>query len=170
MHNQRVCRMHGGKAGQNIAAAEIRAAEGEAVTVITRHLLNLEAEPVTNPFEELALLAGRYRDAEVEAARRVNELSSIRSTDATGTEQLRGEVQMWLAVAGRASKVFTDMSKMDLFAKALAFELAKAEFLSSRIVVPLLEAVVTALGHYPADPDVRRVMATELQAIEGNAA
>lgn len=118
------CRMHGGASPQAMAAAAQRATEQRA----RRALEALgETTPVTDPFAALEDLAGQAVALvdllRVEASR----LEQIRySAAGMGTEQIRGELQAYLAAMARAESILGRIVSLDLDARRLRLDEAKA--------------------------------------------
>ena len=133
-----VCGLHGGKAPQVKAAAQRRVAEKAAAAL----LHDLDAAPVTDPVAALQRLAGVVSSAVDVMGSRVNELTSIRYTDAKQAEQLRSEVAIWERLLAQCSRLLVDMVRLGIEDRLAAVEESRLD---------LLEKAMRAIL---ADPDL----------------
>ena len=147
MKGQDKCDKHGAKAPQSLAAAERRLVEQEAARLLALH--NPNAQPVDNAMDALRRLAGVIQQAFDVAGQRVNDLSTVSSVDAKGTEQLRAQVQLWQALMGQLRPVLVDIERLSTEERVvrLAEERAAAEISGwSRLVEAWLVFVLTREG------------------------
>jgi hypothetical protein len=142
-----VCVKHGAGAPQVKAAAARRLAEGKARAV----LADLEkAAPVVDPFAALEDLAGQTVALVSLLRGMVSDLEAVRyrGGPGSGTEQLRGELQAYLAALTRAESVLGRIVSLDLQGRRL--RLAEAQ------VAAVVGALDTVLSHRDLGLDVGR--------------
>lgn len=154
-----VCRAHGARAPQVLAAAAERRLEVE----VRRTLARLDTDAVSDPLTELSMLAGQVVAWKNALAERVNELSALRytATPGAGTEQLRAEVALWERALDRCATVLGLMAKLNLDARLAAISERQAD-----MVVAALDATLASLGlSGPAALEARQVMARHLRAV-----
>lgn len=146
-HEQKVCGFHGGRARQNIRAAEARALEREIASTVER----LDGKPVDNPLTELAALAGRARTWMDLMEVRVQKL--LTADDAEGGdsggiryrggagEQLRAEVALYERAMDRLGKFLTDYGRLNIDERLASITTRQAE-----LVIAAVEAALAAAG------------------------
>lgn len=155
-----VCWAHGGQLPRIRAKAAANVAEGKALATLAR----LDVQPVADPLEQLALLAGQvlaWRDV---MAEKVNALTSLRyeAVGENGTgEQLRAEVALWERALDRCERVLVNIARLDLGAKMARI---------SEAHLGLMEhALAAALGEAGIDLDAadraRNAFARHLRAV-----
>jgi hypothetical protein len=83
-----------------IAAAERRVVDAQAQAELRRLLDDPHAEPVKDPIDRLARLAGRIENAVDVVGKRVSDLQSLGIVTAAGGEQLKAEVRLWEMLLG----------------------------------------------------------------------
>ena len=135
-----VCRYHGGAT----RAARAKAAERRAEANARRVLEALEfVEPCDDPIAALYDIAGQTM-ALVNALRsvvvRLEEVSYSGGVGA-GQEQIRGELQAYLAALGRAESVNARIVSLDLEARRVRVSEHQADVMSAALL-----AVLAALG------------------------
>lgn len=146
-HEQNVCGFHGGRARQNLHAAENRALEREIAATVER----LDGRPVDNPLTELAALAGRARTwmdlMEIRVQRLLSaddaeggDSSGIRYRGGAG-EQLRAEVALYERAMDRLGKFLTDYGRLNIDERLAAITSKQAE-----TVIAAVEAALEAAG------------------------
>jgi autotransporter translocation and assembly factor TamB len=131
------CRMHGGAAPKARQAAARRIAEQQMNGALAR----LDVEPVENPLLALQTLAGQALAWQQEWAAKVNELKQLRYTSEAGGEQLRAEIAAYERAMDRCASILTSIAKLDIDARLVKIEEAKAE-----VVVKAIEAALTVAG------------------------
>jgi len=95
MRGGRVCRVHGGAAGQVRAAAQRRLQVQAVEAEVANELAFQSIEGVTNPLEAMSQLAAEVQATSEALAARVNALNAIRySAVGSGTEQVRAEMTL----------------------------------------------------------------------------
>lgn len=137
MNGQRVCSVHGGRSPQAKGAARRRLVEQGAAAELVR----LDVEPLGNPLEQLALLAGQAVAWKDGLAARVNALTSLRYESADGAEQLRAEVLLWERALDRCEKFCTSMARLDIDDR-----LAKISQEQGRVIVSFIIAALARFG------------------------
>jgi len=140
-----VCRMHGGGAPQVKAKAAERVAQQEFDKAMSKALAILEVTPVDNPLTVLAELAGQAVAFKNALAERVNDLQSVRFTDARGAEQLRSEVALWERALDRCERFCTSMARLRIDDR-----LAKVEEAQIELVLAALDAGLVAADVDPS--------------------
>lgn len=146
-HEQNVCGFHGGRARQNLRAAETRALEREIATTVER----LDGKPVDNPLTELAVLAGRARMWMDLMEVRVQKLLAADDADGGDSggiryrggagEQLRAEVALYERAMDRLGKFLTDYGRLNIDERLAAITSKQAE-----TVIAAVEAALEAAG------------------------
>lgn len=153
-HEQNVCGFHGGRARQNLRAAETRALEREIANTVER----LDGKPVDNPLTELAALAGRARTWMDLMEVRVQKLLSaddaeggdsggIRYRGGAG-EQLRAEVALYERAMDRLGKFLADYGRLGIDER-----LARISERQADTVIAAIEAALNAAE--VRDPSLR---------------
>lgn len=132
------CRMHLGKKAQ-AAVAEAKLNEQAA-----RELAKLDVVPVTNAYEQLALVAAQAVAWKDSMAEKVNELTSMRYENANGGEQLRAEIALWERSLDRCVATLTAMAKLNIEDKLVGIRQATLDMLE-RALDAALEASGTGL-------------------------
>ncbi|MFI1535569.1 hypothetical protein [Streptomyces anandii] len=143
LKGQTVCRVHGGKAPQNLAAGERRVTEQRLEEETRRALAILNVPPVDNPLTALSELAGQvvaWKDA---LAERVNELQRIRFTDDKGAEQLRSEVALYERAMDRCVNVLGTIGRLRIDERLAAINEQQATTVIGAIEAALTHAGVT---------------------------
>lgn len=150
----RVCRYHGGSLKRTKTAAQRRLAVASAA----KSLAQMGVEPVDDPqaavlglFEE-QLALGRYLLA---YAAQMQE-----DPAAADPAELRARVEAASRQQERTARLGVDIVKLGLAEQRLALDAQRVQ-----IVAELLDRVVTALGHDPADSGVRLVIGREIRAL-----
>ena len=162
MRGSRVCRAHGGAAGQTRASAArtlaLRAAEADA-----RATLAHEGKvPIEHPVDELAELAATVKATTASLGKRVNALSELRYEDAKGAEQIRAEMVLWGQWIDRLTR------QLDVLTKA-NFEERRTRLAEEdgRLLAAAVVAVLRAHGVNPDDEKVRQDVRRELRLVQG---
>ncbi|MER8030730.1 hypothetical protein ABTZ78_17425 [Streptomyces bauhiniae] len=161
LRGQTVCRVHGGKAPQALAAGERRVAEQRLEEETRRALAILDVPPVDNPLTALSQLAGQvvaWKDA---LAERVNELYRIRFTDDKGSEQLRSEVALYERAMDRCVNVLGTIGRLRIDERLAAISEQQATVVIGAIEAALAHAGVTGQAASAA----KAVAARHLRAV-----
>jgi hypothetical protein len=137
MHDQDVCRHHGGSAPQSRA----RVARDRLSRDVARELASLGADPVADPLTALSELAGQVVAWKNALAGRVNELTSLRYEDDHGGEQLRAEVALWERALDRCNTVLATMARLRIDERLAAISERQAER-----VLRAIDAALDAAG------------------------
>jgi len=133
-------------------------AEERAGRAVARLMHDREAAPVSDPFDALLRLAGRLEAAADLVGGRVNALGSVRTTDAKHAEQVRGEVQVWMALNEQLRKALAEIVRLDIAGRQVALNEQQAT-----VVERVIVAVLTKAG-VPLDERVRGIVYRELTA------
>lgn len=116
MRDQIVCKMHGGRAPQNRAAAERRGVENDARRTLGR--LNIVA--VDNPLEELSKLAGEIVAWKDMLGAKVAELADLTSGDEGGSaalpdaDRVRAEIVLFERGLDRCVTVLGQIARLNI--------------------------------------------------------
>lgn len=130
------CKLHGG----NTPSGQLSAATEQA----RRELAALDVQPVTDPLNQLAILAAQVLAWRDSMAEKVNELTSLRYEsygDAGSSEQLRAEVSLWERALDRCERVLTAMARLNIDERL------------ARISERQIEVMEAAIRATLADPD-----------------
>jgi hypothetical protein len=142
------CSWHGGASPSGTMAA----LNQQATTALAR----LDVEPVTNAFEQLALVAGQavaWKDA---MAAKVNELLDLRREDAVGAEQLRAEILLWERALDRCVATLTAMVKLNIESRLAGVREATAAMLETALTQALASSGCDLGGQARARETFRR--------------
>ena len=141
MRGQTLCRVHGGKARRNQAAAERRLAEADLEAQVTRQLAAQGIKPVDNPLEALAQLAGEVIALKDALADRVNALNEVRYESKAGGEQVRAEVALYERALDRCNTVLGNIAKLKIDER-----LVRIKEMEAAIVVAAVKAALDHAG------------------------
>lgn len=140
-----VCVAHGGAAKQVKAAAARNVAERQA----EKFLATIgEFEPVTDPLNQLQLLAGRAVKWMQVLEGIVADLHRIRYQ--TESEQLDARIVLYERAMDRCSKVLVEMSRLDIAERQLKIDQALGKL--------IIAAVAGALADVGADPELQQAI------------
>ncbi len=131
-----VCRMHGGKSGEELRAAG--AAEKEAQE--TRKFIDLRVDAVTDPVDELAKLAGVVKNFAEKLTGRIEELSDLTLKTESGSEQVRAVVGLWERMVRQSEALLTSLARLGLEDRAVRLEEQRQE-----LVVRVIHAALGAM-------------------------
>lgn len=110
------CMFHGGNTPSGKKAG--RKAQVEALA--SQYLDDPNAKPLADAGDALLRLASRVESAVDAVGGRVNQLTGVRYTaDGPGTEQIRGEVQIWLQLIARLESLLKGIGQLDLDSRRL---------------------------------------------------
>lgn len=143
MAGQRVCRKHGGKAPQNLAAAERRVQERAAGELLERLLWNVEAAPVTDSVGEMRRLAGSMRQAADVLGARLNGSPETEPCEECGrgpvsAEPLDGTTgTAWVRVLRELRQLLADMERLGIANRAMELEREQVEVMYAAYVAAL---------------------------------
>lgn len=153
-----MCETHGGRAKQVLAAAAERRLDAE----VRQTLARLDVADVADPLTELGRLAGQilaWRDA---IAARVNQLDAIRySAVGAGSEQIRGEVQLYERALDRCVQVLGIMAKLNIDSRLARISERQADILIAALTATFAEVGITG----QTAVDARKVLARHLRAV-----
>ena len=155
----RVCHMHGGKAPQVQAAAARTLLAGELREALERHGRN---EPITDPLRALQELAGRVRAWFDFLEERIG---SLRHSSQWDTEQIRGEVQLYVQAQDPFAKILVDMGKLKIDERLVAIHEATAAMVLDAMKAGFASAGVTGV----AQDEAIKVTGRKLRVIQGGA-
>lgn len=161
-----VCRMHGGTAPQVRAAAARNVVAAKIEGAVKSGKLDLSsAAPVGDPLRELQALAGRAVLWE-ELIREKVDLERLRYASEIGTEQIRGEIQIWMQAMRQVESLLGLIAKLKIDERLIAIEEGKAQMIMRAISAALRSAGVTG----PAEAAALKVAGRELRLIQGGKA
>jgi P27 family predicted phage terminase small subunit len=136
------CKLHGGCLPTQVTAAlNERAA---------RELARLDVPPVTNPFDELARLAGQCVAWKDDMGAKVSELTGLRYEGGVGTEQLRAEVALWERALDRCLVALSAMAKLNIEARLAGVRQATAQMLEEALTAALAKSGLDITGQSQA--------------------
>lgn len=136
MKGQRVCKNHGGKSPQALAAAAQRQAEQAAAESLTRLWPGLSVDRrVTDPLGGLEQLAGALEHMVDQVGRKVNELQNY----ATGKDlaQLRAEIVLFERLLKTLQSTLRDMASLGIAERYVELEKAKVDIVMSAFLKAL---------------------------------
>jgi hypothetical protein len=158
-----VCRMHGGAARQVKAKGAERIAEEKAQRALGQLTAVLgTAEPVANPLQALAEIAGEALRWKQVIAERVSEMQQIRYTDAKGSEQLRAEIAVFERAMDRCSTILASIVRLNIDERLAAITDRQGHLIAG-VIVSVLEQL--DLGDQV--DRARELVAVELERLEG---
>ncbi|MHB1778104.1 MAG: hypothetical protein ACYCU7_19295 [Acidimicrobiales bacterium] len=142
-----------------MAAVEARAVEAQARGVLEQLQTPV---PLGDPVEELLLQASLARQWQELLMARMSELSNFASTDVLGIERARALVGLFTDALDRTIRVLTALGKLDLQARKVQVDEARAIALVSCVHAALARAEI-------AEPGRQRfveALSSELKALE----
>ena len=122
MTGQTVCKQHGGMSPAAREKGQVRVVEQRLRAL----LKDMGTEPVTQPALELARLAGEAVGWKDFLLTKVDELSTLTTTNVAMGEQAKAVVTLLTAARKDTAKVLTDMTRLNLDATALGYEMSRA--------------------------------------------
>jgi hypothetical protein len=129
------CKLHGG----NTPAGRMGAANQQA----RKELARLDVDPVGDPLQQLATLAGQVLAWRDSMAAKVNDLSSLRyqmsGENGDGGEQLRAEVALWERALDRCERVLTAMARLNIDERLARISEQQAERIERALRTALTE-------------------------------
>jgi hypothetical protein len=134
-----VCRMHGGGAPQVKAAAARRLGEASADKEFQQKYF-IRRREVTNPLDALQEIAGDTLAIKDVIQARVAELTSIRYQSAEGSEQIRGELQVYMGLLKDAHRALNDICKLALDEKRVQIQAAQVRVINGAVLAGLKDA------------------------------
>lgn len=162
MRGMRVCYYHGGATRHAKNAAAARTAQAELDEQIRNTLISLDIEPVDNPLDELARLAGEARAFKNELARHVEALTELRYRGGGG-EQIRAELTLYRDALRDLGSLLVQIARLNIDER-----LARVSERQAEIVADAIGAVLNELG-LPREVQVeaRRGLARHLHTVPG---
>lgn len=154
-----VCNSHGGRAPQTRAAATRNMEAGQLRAILERHGRN---EPITDPLRALQELAGRVRAWFDFLEERIG---SLRHSSQWDTEQIRGEVQLYVQAQDSFAKILVDMGKLKIDERLVAIHEATAAMVLDAMKAGFASAGVTGV----AQAEAIKVTGRKLRVIQGGA-
>lgn len=162
--HQEVCRNHGGASPQARAHAQRRALEEQAAAELEKRWQQRREEPIRDPLEELARVAGEvvaFKDLLRAHVTRLEEVLTY-WTETTfndgeelrtaATEQVRAVVAAYERAQDRAARILATIVKLDLAGRMLELRTSQAE------------VIVTAVREGLATVDMAAEVRTAAQA------
>jgi hypothetical protein len=137
------CRLHGGAAPQVIAKRERERAEQAARDQVAVLLDDPTAEPIRDPQEKLAALAGRIEHAVDVVGVRVSELASLGIVTGAGGQQIRAEVRVWTELIGHLTRSLDILIRAGYAERRLELAEREAELYGQLVAAALDAAQVT---------------------------
>lgn len=139
--------MHGGKAPQVARLAAIRVQESEA-----RQMLGVEGfEPISDPYSELASLAGEIVKLKNVLRNKVEELTTLKDV---GGDKVATQIDVLMSAyergLDRCERILTNMSRLNLDAKIAELNSAVSEAAASQIR-SALDGALNVLQLLPED-------------------
>jgi hypothetical protein len=156
------CKLHGGSVPSGRKAALEQKLQAQAAAELAR----LDVAPVTNALAELQVLAGQAVQWKNMMAGKVNQLTDISYRSTLGQEQLRSELLLWERALDRCLATLTALARLDIDARLVAIEEAKAVLLAEAVREALDKAGATAEQQSAAKEHV----VLRLRAIDGSKA
>ena len=158
----RVCRIHGGSAGQVRRAAARRLEVEQVEADVNATLAHAGIAPIDDPILELGRLAAEavaFKDA---LAARVNSLRQVRySAPGSGAEQLRAEVQLLERAEDRAGRLLALLVSSGFREREV-----RVSEQQGALVALAMKRILERLGLDPREPSVAGVVVEELTRLE----
>lgn len=134
------CRSHGGAAPQVKAAAQRNLLAGELRSMLERHGRDM---PVTDPLTALQEHAGKVRAWMDFLEERI---SALRHSSQWDTEQIRGEVELFVRAQKEVRETLVDMGRLKIDDRLIAIEEGKIQMLFDALKAGLVAGGVTGPG------------------------
>ena len=162
MQGQEVCRMHGGAAHQNRAAAQMRLQTRRIEADANRSLAHIGVEPVEDPLAELGKLASASSALAEALGARVNNLTELEHFDAKNSPAIKAEVQMYERALDRTHRILDSLVRHGYTERQVALQEAEV-----MLVAGVLKRVLVQLGLEPdQQKEAQRLLAGEFRALE----
>ncbi|MCW2831124.1 MAG: hypothetical protein JWP31_1816 [Aeromicrobium sp.] len=131
------CRKHLGNTRNHVESARRQ----QTMALAAEYLDNPDAMPMRDVGDAMLRLATRVEMAVDAVGARVNDLTAMRySADGAGTEQVRGEVQVWVQLIARFESLLKNIGQLKLDERRV--QLSEDQ---GALIVQALEQVFTAL-------------------------
>lgn len=158
LKGQCVCRLHGGKAKQNLAKGAERVADEQAAAALTKVLGEVDAREIRDPSRALAQLAGEIQQAKDAARHLMRHADNLVDTP-TGGMDVHPYVKLYERLVGQYRGILVDMGKLDIDERIANVEELTLSMQMAAIVAGLADAGVDT-------PEVRKAIAARFQALE----
>lgn len=144
------CKLHGGCSPSHVTAGLNAQA--------ARALARLDADPVTNPLDELARLAGQCVAWKDMMAGKVNELTHLRYEGGPGVEQLRAEVMLWERALDRCLMALSAMAKLNIEQRLAGVRAATVQMLEEALTQALQKSGADIHGQAAARDEFKKLV------------
>ena len=141
MRGSKVCRMHGGGTPQARAKAAARRVEAEARRAFGR--LADFSTPIGDPLTELSRLAGDVVAWKNFLAGRIENLETLRFEDLKGSEQIRGEIQLFRQALLDCNTILSTMGRLNIDQRLAAVTEQQADLLNTALTAALADMGLT---------------------------
>lgn len=138
---QDICRMHGGSAPQNLAAAEVKIRTQKIQAAAEATLAHEGIEGISDPLEELSKLASSSKALMDALGARVNSLDELEHFDVKNSPAIKAEVQMYERAMDRTHRLLDSLVRHGFTERQIKIEESEA-----MLVAGVLRRVLAALS------------------------